>query len=104
MVNDTPDHYATIVTNPQMKWKYFERQWKDAHPWKNATDPESWLPGGKRALNLLWGECKNLLVTGPSVGSKRARTPDEFEFEADMTQWDEEEMDELETPPSDEGF
>jgi hypothetical protein len=97
MVNDTPAHYAAIVTNPQMKWKYFERQWKDAHLWKDATLPESWLPGGKRALNSLWEEYKNLPVAGPSAGSKRARTPDEFELETDMTQWDEEEMDELET-------
>jgi hypothetical protein len=80
-----------------MKWKYFERQWKDAHLWKDATRPESWLPGGKRALNSLWEEYKNLPVVGPCAGSKRARTPDEFELETDMTQWDEEEMDELET-------
>lgn len=86
MVNDTPAHYASIVTNPQMKWKYFERQWKDAHLWKYATDPESWLPGGKRALNSLWEEYKNLPTAGPSAGSKRARTPDGFEFETDMTQ------------------
>ena len=52
---------------------------------------------GKRALNSLWEEYKNLPVAGPSAGSKRARTPDEFELETDMTQWDEEEIDELET-------
>ncbi|KJZ70066.1 hypothetical protein HIM_10549 [Hirsutella minnesotensis 3608] len=97
LVNDTPAHYAAIVTNPQMKWKYFERQWKDAHLWKDATLPESWLPGGKRALNSLWEEYKNLPVADACAGSKRARTPDEFERETDMTQWDEDEMDELET-------
>ncbi|EFZ04324.1 Ribonuclease H domain protein [Metarhizium robertsii ARSEF 23] len=72
-------------------------KWKDAHLWKDAPLPESWLPGGKRALCSLWEEYKNLPVAGPAAGSKRARTPDEFERETDMTQWDEDEMDELET-------
>ncbi|KFG81459.1 hypothetical protein MANI_030318 [Metarhizium anisopliae] len=33
----------------------------------------------------------------PTMYPMRARTPDEFERETDMTQWDEDEMDELET-------
>jgi hypothetical protein len=53
--------------------------------WKDATLPESWLPGGKRALNSLWEEYKNLPVAGPSTGFKRARTPDKFELKTDMT-------------------
>ncbi|KAF5120944.1 putative AC transposase [Metarhizium anisopliae] len=81
------------LTSPGIR----QLRWKDAHLWKDATLPESWLPGGKRALYSLWEEYKNLPVAGPAAGSKRARTPDEFERETDMTQWDEDEMDELET-------
>lgn len=58
---------------------------------------ESWLPGGKRALNWPWEVYKNLLAADPCAGSERARTPDEFERETDMTRWDEEELAELET-------
>jgi hypothetical protein len=53
ILNDTPAHYASVVTTPYMKWKYFEHTWKDASSWKDVRDPKSWLPSGKRALNTL---------------------------------------------------
>jgi hypothetical protein len=96
IINDTPAHYASIVTTPHMKWRYFQRAWKDAPLWKEAVAPETWLPEGKTALYSLWDEYKTISLPGIMAGSKRARSPDEFERETDMTQWDEDDLDELE--------
>ncbi len=41
IVDETPAHYASVITNPIMKWKYFEHTWKDAATWKDATNPET---------------------------------------------------------------
>jgi hypothetical protein len=30
ILNNTPAHYAFVVTAPYIKWKYFEYMWKDA--------------------------------------------------------------------------
>ena len=43
-----------------MKWKYFENTWKDATFWKDAKSPETWLPGGKKALETVWEEYRDL--------------------------------------------
>lgn len=101
IINETPSHYASVVTNPRMKWKYFEHSWKDAYSWKDAVGPESWLPGGKAALAKIWDEYKYLPVSAVAqsvAGSKRARSPDEFERATDMTllYGDEEDEDQLE--------
>ena len=50
-VNETPAHYASVVTTPHMKWKYFEHIWRDAVPWKDATDPECCYLVAKGASN-----------------------------------------------------
>jgi hypothetical protein len=100
IVNDTPAHYASVVTNPRMKWKYFQYTWKDAHLWKDAVDPQSWLPGGKKSLDTLWQEYKSLPIPAlsrPITGSKRPRSPDPFERAWDMTLLYEDEEDELDT-------
>ena len=86
-INETPAHYASVVTNPKMKWAYFEYVWKDAILWKDARAPNQWLPQGKRALEYIWGDYKDLPDPGPTVGSKRPRSPspDDFERSIDMT-------------------
>ena len=87
ILNDTPAHYASVVTTPHMKWKYFEHTWKDASSWKDATDPKSWLPSGKRALNTLWDEYRDLPFENHIlVGSKRRRSdsPSDFERSTNM--------------------
>lgn len=96
IVNDTPAHYASVVTTPHMKWRYFEVTWKDAVQWKDATDPQQWLPGGKRALDLIWEEYRSLAPEPDllsKAGSKRARSlsPDDFERATDTTLLDDEE-------------
>jgi hypothetical protein len=35
-INETPAYYASVVTNPKIKWAYFEYVWKDAILWKDA--------------------------------------------------------------------
>ena len=50
ILNETLIYYASIITNPKMKWKYFEYIQRDAASQKDAKKPETWLPGGKRAL------------------------------------------------------
>ncbi|HEX3523491.1 MAG TPA: hAT transposon family protein [Stellaceae bacterium] len=85
LVNETPAHYASVVTIPHMKWKYFQHNWKDAHTWKDAVNPRSWLPEGKKALYSVWDEYKDLPTPPSTAGSKRARSPDEFELDNDMT-------------------
>jgi hypothetical protein len=105
IVNDTPAHYASVVTNPRMKWKYFQYTWKYAHLWKDAVDPQSWLLGGKKSLDTLWQEYKSLPIPAlsrPITGSKRprspeTRSPDPFERAWDMTLLYEDEEDELDT-------
>jgi hypothetical protein len=86
LVDKTPAHYASIVTNPVMKWKYFEHTWKDASTWKDAANPETWLPGGRLALDEIWKEYKDLPIDDdiPTSGSKRARSPDAFEQSFNM--------------------
>jgi hypothetical protein len=86
-VNDTPAHYASVVTVPWMKWKYFEHTWKDATSWKDAKSPETWLPGGKKALETVWEEYRDLPFENPSLaGSKRRRSksPSDFERSTNM--------------------
>lgn len=102
-VNETPAHYASVVTTPHMKWKYFEHTWRDAVLWKDATHPERWLPSGKRALQTLWKEYKDLPID-PAVtqvaGSKRVReeSPDDFQRATNMALlYGDEAEDELET-------
>jgi hypothetical protein len=88
LVNDTPAHYASVITNPKMKWKYFEHTWEKVHEWKDATNPESWLPSGKQALEYLWDEYKYLPLEGdfePEGRRERAHSPDEYERARDMT-------------------
>jgi hypothetical protein len=83
-----------------MKWRYFEVTWKDVESWKDATDPSDWLPSGKLALGEIWQEYKELSVQsqGPITGSKRPRSPDDFERATNMALLtDEEELDELES-------
>jgi hypothetical protein len=60
ILNNTPTHYASVVTVPYMKWKYFEHTWKDAKEWKDAKAPETWLPSRKKALDTLWEEYQYL--------------------------------------------
>lgn len=97
IVNDTPAHYASVVTVPHMKWKWFDVRWRDVHLWKDSVAPNTWIPNGKRALNILWDEYKYLDIPNVSTGGKRARTPDPFEQSNDMTQLDEfDQADELE--------
>jgi len=85
-VNDTPATYAACVTDPLMKWKYFEHTWKDASTWKDAKEPKTWLPNGKKALKSIWDEYKNLPIDEdlPCSGSKRARSPDAHERSFNM--------------------
>jgi hypothetical protein len=90
IVNDTPAHYASVVTNPSMKWFYFEHKWKDAVLWEDATNAKDWLPGGKAALQTLWDEYREMPIpsdisSGSVPGAKRARSPTEFELDTDMT-------------------
>ena len=88
IVNDTPAHYASVVTVPHMKWVWFTTKWENAWIWKDAVAPNTWLPNGKKALNSLWDEYKNLPVPDaiePRVGEKRPRTPDDFDRANDMT-------------------
>ena len=81
-VNDTPAHYASVVTTPHMKWKYFEHTWKDASSWKDAKNPESWLPGGKKALATVWDEYRDLpFDCAQLAGAKRRRSESPSEFE-----------------------
>jgi hypothetical protein len=85
--DDTPANYASVVTNPERKWKYFEHTWKDVAQWKDATSPECWLFNGEKALNLIWSEYKDLNVDWePAVhaGMKRPREPDEYEQATNM--------------------
>jgi hypothetical protein len=70
-----------------MKWKYFEYTWKDALSWKDARDPKSWLSSGKRALNTLWDEYRDLPFENYMLaGSKRRRSdsPSDFERSTNM--------------------
>ena len=90
IINDTLAHYALVVTTPKMKWKYFEHTWKDTVLWKDTTNPASWLPRGKRALESIWKEYKEMLIPSESsceAGRKRTRSlsPDDFERATDMT-------------------
>lgn len=90
IVDNTPAHYASIVTNPSMKWVYFEHKWRHASTWQDATNAKNWLPGGKAALESLWEEYREIPipvdVASESVsGAKRARSPTEFELDTDMT-------------------
>ena len=87
ILNDTPAHYASVVTVPKMKWKYFEHTWKDAASWKDAKEPETWLPGGKKALQTIWDEYRNLPFESHTLaGSKRRRShsPSDFERATNM--------------------
>jgi hypothetical protein len=86
IVNETPAHYASIVTVPSMKFKWFDVRWRDVHLWKDSVAPNTWIPSGKRALNLLWDEYKHLEILGAFTSSKRARTPDDFELGNNMTE------------------
>jgi hypothetical protein len=101
IIDETPAHYASVVTNPIMKWKYFEHTWRDAVTWKDATNPETWLITGREALNSIWKEYRDLPVDDdiPTSGSKRARSPDDYERSFDMTllYGDDEDLDELES-------
>ena len=64
------------------EWKYFENTWKDATFWKDAKSPETWLPGGKKALETVWEENRDLPYESPSLaGSKRRRSKSPFVFE-----------------------
>ena len=86
-VNNTPAHYASVVTVPMMKWKYFEHTQKDASSWKDAKDPATWLSGGKKALERIWDEYRDLPFESPSLaGSKRRRSqsPSDFERSTNM--------------------
>jgi len=69
-----------------MKWKYFAYTWKDASTWKDATNPETWLLGGRLALDEIWKEYKDLPIDDdiPTSGSKRARSLDTFEKSFNM--------------------
>jgi hypothetical protein len=101
IVDETPATYASVVTNPAMKWKYFEHKWRDAASWKDATNSANWLRGGKAALRWMWEEYQALelpakLASGSAAGGKRARSPDDFELDTDMTLlYEEEEQDPL---------
>jgi hypothetical protein len=87
ILNYTPAHYASVVIVPHMKWKYFEHTWRDAKDWKDAKNPESWLPGGKKALETLWDKYRDLPFETPSIaGNKRRRSgsPSDFERATNM--------------------
>ena len=88
IVNDTPAHYASVVTVPHMKWVWFTTKWENAWMWKDEVAPNIWLPNGKKALDSLWDEYKSLPVPDavePRVGDKRPRSPDYFHRTNDMT-------------------
>jgi hypothetical protein len=89
LVDDTPAHYASVVTNPLRKWKYFEHTWKDASQWKDAADPSSWLCNGEKALQSIWKEYKDLPINLEAVSGarkrKRSPSPDEYERATNMT-------------------
>jgi hypothetical protein len=99
-INETPATYASCVTNPLMKWKYFEHTWKDAASWKEVKNPSTWLPEGKKALESVWEEYKTLQVDDdiPNAGSKCPRSPDAHETSFNMARLygDETSGDELE--------
>jgi hypothetical protein len=103
IIDNSPAHYASVVTNPRMKWKYFEHTWKDAGSWKDTTNGSTWLITGRQALNSMWEEYRNLPIEEdiPMGGSRRQRSPspDDFERSFDMTllYGDDEDQDELET-------
>lgn len=71
-VDATPAHYASIVTLPNCKWKYFERAWKGCEDWPDATAPETWLLVAKEALKTLWKDEYSTLLK-PTIPAKRAR-------------------------------
>ena len=100
-VNDIPATYAACVTDPLMKWKYFEHTWKEVDNWKEVTNGQTWLPQGKKALDSVWAEYRTLPVDDdiPMGGSKRARSPDAHEKSFNMARLygDETSADELET-------
>ena len=82
ILNNTPTHYASIVTTPYIKWKYFEYIQKDASSQKDIRDLKSWLLSGKRALNTLWDEYRDLLFENHMlIGSKRRRSDSPSDFE-----------------------
>ena len=101
LVDKTPAYYATIVTNPVIKWKYFEHTQKDAITQKDATNPETWLPSGQAALSNIWKDYKDLPVDDDILTSKskRACSPDRHEqsFNIALLYGDEDNSNKLET-------
>ena len=75
-----------LLIDPRIKWKYFEHTWKDAFTWKDAKEPRTWLPNGKKALYSVWEEYKNPPIDDnlPGGGSKRAQSPDSHERSFNM--------------------
>jgi hypothetical protein len=51
IVDETPAHYASVVTTPHMKWKYFQHTWKDAPTWKDATGAATSISVGRKSLD-----------------------------------------------------
>ena len=81
-VNNTPAHYASVITVPTMKQKYFEYIQKDASFQKDTKDPVIWLPGGKKALERVWDKYRDLPFESPLLaGSKRRRSQSPSDFE-----------------------
>jgi len=52
-IDETPTHYASVVTNLKIKWAYFKYVWKDTILWKDARAPNQWLSRGKRVLEYI---------------------------------------------------
>jgi hypothetical protein len=86
--NDTPAHYASVVTVLYMKWVGFTTKGENAWMWKDIVALNTWLPNGKRAFNSLWDEYKNLPVPDaiePRIREKEPRTPDDFDRTNNIT-------------------
>lgn len=89
LVDETPAHYASVVTVPKSKWQYFQHTWKNAVFWQDSNAPDTWLPNGRAALDELWQEYRRLpiiLDEISDIGSKRQRepSPDEFDKASNM--------------------
>lgn len=81
-----PAVYASVATNPKMKYKYFQHSWRNASSWIEAVEPEKWVDQALNAIQEVWEEYQYLpLPQESSTGGKRQAPPDDFELDSDMT-------------------
>jgi hypothetical protein len=89
-LDETPAVYASVLTNPTMKFKWFEHHWQPTKWDKTQAEMREWLRTAKQAIRRVWDEDYVDLELSPGqeavVPAVRPRSPTAYERSVNLVE------------------